>query len=996
MAKSNSKLQTLFAMLMFVSGIGLMSAQQINITGTVTDVTGDPLIGVSVTVAGTKTGDATDVEGKYSLKADSKGKLKFTYVGYETVEVPVNGRTVINVEMKENSEILSEVVVIGYGTMDKKELTSAISHISEKDFLSVSSLDPSMMIQGKVPGVSITNTGAGDPNNQASIQIRGVSSRSAGLGPLIVVDGVPGGNLTNINPNDIASFDILKDGAASAIYGTRGSNGVILVTTKKGSKDGATHTSYSATLAWDKAKRELDMMSAKDYREVRLGWGDRGVDLGGNADWLDAVTRTGFTMQHTLTVSGGNERSNYRVSADYRDANGIDLRSNREEYGARASVMHTTKGGLFTINLNVAPRIIYRDNADWGVFCNAIEANPTTPIMDPDDPNKYYNFQGQVVGSNPVELQKLEKNHADTKLLDWDGTLKLNLLPLLAKDGVSDHTLTTQIMFADHQYSNDNSWFRPSTSTIAINNGYDGEASRSYSSERQYVMEWLTNYSARIAERHNIKAMVGYSYQYSHYSGFDASNKDFPNDGLGPDNLGSGELAKEEGEVLMGSYRNDAKLISFFGRVSYDYQGKYLFTASLRHEGSSKFGQNHKWGDFPAVSAGWRISQEEFMKDIDWINDLKIRADYGVTGNQDFGSYISLNTMTGFGYYFYNGKYFQVWGPSKNVNPDLRWEKGKNWNVGLDFSLFSNRLYGSLNYFSRRQQDLLGDYKVSVPPYLFDETFVNVGTMKNTGFEFDLNFNAVNTKDFSYSLNVVGTVMSNKFVDFSNSQYIGQDFYNVCGTSDPYPYYNLQRIEKGKSLGNFYMWKYAGITTGGDWLVYDKDGDIIYASQASDADRQVVGNGMPKFTMSTGHNFRYKNFDLALFFRGAFGFDIFNIHDFYYGTRNFSGNVLKKAYGKNFDINPDANPVVSDYFLERGDYFKLDMVTFGYTLPTPKCRFLDRLRVYGTVKNVFTLTKFSGVDPSTYQVNGLTPGAQGSRSYYPSTRQFIVGLQLDF
>lgn len=996
MRKSNCKFQCLFFLLFMVVGCQLMSAQQISIKGTVTDPSGNPLIGVSVTVPGTRIGAATDIDGNFSLEADSKGKLKFSYIGYETMEEAINGRKVINVVMKENSEVLDEVVVIGYGTMDKKELTSAISHVGEKDFLTVSSLDPSMMIQGKVPGVSITNTGAGDPNNQASIQIRGVSSRSAGLGPLIVIDGVPGGNLTNINPNDIASFDILKDGAASAIYGTRGSNGVILVTTKKGSKDGNTHTSYSGTFAWDKIVKELDMMSAQDYRDVRLGWGDRGVDLGGNIDWLDAVSRTGFTMQHTLTVSGGNERSNYRVSADYRDANGVDLRSHREEYGARASVMHTTKGGLFTINLNVAPRIIYRDNADWGVFRNAIEANPTTPLMDPENPNLYYNFQGQIVGSNPVELQKLEKNHSDTKLLDWDGTLKLNLLPLLAKDGTSNHNLSTQIMFADHQYSNNDSWFRPSTSTLAINGGYDGEASRAYSKERQYVVEWLANYNTRIADKHNIKAMVGYSYQYSQYQGFSAWNKDFPNDGLGADNIGSGELAKEEGEVLMSSYKNDAKLISFFGRVSYDFEGKYLFTASLRHEGSSKFGANHKWGDFPAVSAGWRISQESFMKDIEWINDLKIRADYGVTGNQDFGSYNSLSTMTGFGYYFYNGKYYQVWGPAKNVNPDLRWEKGKNWNIGLDLSLFNNRFYGSLNYFNRRQQDLLGNYKVSVPPYLFDETFVNVGTMKNTGFEFDLSFNAVNTKDFSYNFNVIGTMMSNKFVDFSNSEYVGQDFYNMCGTEDPYPYYNLQRIEKGKSLGNFYMWKYAGITNGGDWLVYDKDGDIIRASQATDEDRQVVGNGMPKFTMSTSHNFRYKNFDLALFFRGAFGFDLFNIHDFYYGTRNFTGNVLKKAYGKNFDINPDANPVVSDYFLERGDYFKLDMLTLGYTLPTPKCRFLDRLRVYGTVKNVFTITKFSGVDPSTYQVNGLTPGGQGSRTYYPSTRQFIVGLQLDF
>lgn len=996
MAKSNSKIQSLFLLLFLMTGFQIMSAQQISITGTVTDTTGEPLLGVSVTVPGTPTGVSTDLDGKFSINADAKGKLKFSYVGYQAVEEPINNRKVINVVMEENAEVLSEVVVIGYGTMDKKELTSAISHVSEKDFLTVSSPDPKMLIQGKVPGVSITNTGAGDPNNMAGIQIRGVSSRSAGLGPLIVIDGVPGGDLSNVNVNDIASFDILKDGAASAIYGTRGSNGVVVVTTKKGSKDGAVHTSYSATLSWDKAKKELDMMSAQDYRDVRLGWGDRGVDLGGNLDWLDAVTRTGFAMQHTLTISGGNENSNYRVTADYRDANGIDLRSNREEYGARASVMHTTKGGLFTISMNVAPRIIYRDASDWSVFKDALEANPTTPLMDPNDPSKYYDFFGQITGSNPVERQKLETDHADTKLLDWDGTVRLNLLPLLAKDGSSIHHLTTQIMFADHQYSHDNTWFRPSTSTQAIHNGHEGEGSRSYSKGRTFMVEWLTNYNARFADKHNVKGMVGYSYQYERYSGFNAENKDFPNDGLGADNLGSGEWAKKEGQVMMGSYKNDCKLISFFGRVSYDYDGKYLFTASLRHEGSSKFGKNHKWGNFPAVSAGWRISQENFMKDITWIDDLKIRGDYGVTGNQDFGSYNSISTMSGFGDYYYNGKYFQVWGPGNNVNPDLKWEKGKNWNVGLDFSVLNNRIYGSLNYFNRRQQDLLGNYTVPVPPNIHNETFVNVGTMKNSGFEFDINFNVVDTKDFSYSFGVIGSTMSNKFVDFSNSEYVGRDYDNRVSTQDPYPYYTLQRIEKGQSVGNFHMWRYAGISSEGEWLVYDKDGDIIRASQATDDDRCIVGNGMPKFTMSTTHNFRYRNFDLALFFRGAFDYDIFNIHDFYYGTRNFTGNQLKKAYGKNFDISPNATTVVSDYFLEKGDYFKLDMITLGYTLRLPQCRFLDRIRVYGSVKNVFTLTKFSGVDPTSYDVNGLEPGATGSRSYYPQTRQFIAGVQIDF
>lgn len=972
----------------------IVLAQDITVQGTVTDEAGETLIGATVQQKGTSNGTVTDFDGNFTLTVPTNAILSVSYIGYTPKEIAVNGQTNLTIVLSNDDQMLNEVVVIGYGTMDKKELTSAISHVSEKDFLTVSSLDPSMMIQGKVAGVSITNTGTGDPNNQASIQIRGVSSRSAGLGPLIVIDGVPGGNLTNINPNDIASFDVLKDGAASAIYGTRGSNGVIVVTTKKGSKDGQTHTSYSGQYSWDFINKELQMMNAQEYRDVRLGWGDTGVDLGGNIDWLDETSRTGGAMQHTLTLSGGNDKSNYRVSADYRNAHGIDLRSKREEYGARAAVMHTTNG-LFTLTANIAPRIIYRDNADWSVFKDAIEANPTTPLMNPDDPSLYYNFQGQVVGSNPVERQRIEKDHAITKLLDWDGTVKLNLLPLLAKNEDSPHNLSTQVMFADHQYSNDNSWFRPSTSTIAINNGREGEASRSYGKESQYVFEWLTNYSGKFG-LHYIKGMAGYSYQYSKYSGFNAENKDFPNDGLTSDNLGSGEYAKEEGEVMMGSYQNDAKLIAFFGRVSYNYDDRYMLTASLRHEGSSKFGIDNKWGNFPAISAGWRISSENFMKDITWINDLKLRADFGVTGNQDFGSYLSLNTMTGFGYYFYNGKYFQVWGPSKNVNPDLKWEKGKNWNVGLDFSLFNNRLYGSLNYFSRRQQDLLGNYKVSVPPYLFDETFVNVGTMKNTGFEFDLNFRAVDTPTFGYDINLVGTTMSNKFLDFSNSQYVGQDYYDVCGTEDPYPFYNLQRIQKGESLGNFFMWKYAGHSTEGEWLVYDRDGDIIRASQASDADRQQVGNGMPKFTMSMSHTFRYRNFDLSLFFRGAFFFDIFNIHDFYYGTRNFTGNRLKKAYAKNFEISSSANPVVCDYFLERGDYLKLDMVTLGYTFRPNNWRFLDRVRVFTTAKNLFTLTKFSGVDPSTYQVNGLTPGGQGSRTYFPSTRQLIVGVQVDF
>lgn len=969
----------------------------IKIVGTVTDTKGEPLIGASVIVEGENKGVTTDIDGNYEIDVPEGGRLMFSYIGFtpEKKKIDKDGR--IDIVMSEDSQLLNEVVVIGYGTMDKKELTSAISHVSEKDFLTISSSDPAMLIQGKVPGVSISNTGAADPNNQASIQIRGVASRSAGLSPLIVIDGVPGGSLANVNPNDIASFDVLKDGAASAIYGTQGSNGVILVTTKKASKDGTTNITYSATLSWDKVNRDLDMMSSTDYREVRLPWGDNGTDLGGDYDWFAGVSRTGFGQKHNISASGGNERANFRISADYKKSHGVDLRSNREEYGGRASVGLSSKGDLFNLNLNLSPRLISSDAADWNVFRNAIAANPTTPLMDKEDPTRYYNFFGQTSAYNPVEVQKLETNHTDTKMIDMDGTLKLNLLPLLwTGSRECPITLNTQITVAEHRYSYDQKWFRPSTSTMAINAGYDGQASRSYSKTRQDVLEWIGNATGKFG-RNNIKLMLGYSYQYFQNSGFNAENSDFPNDGLGADNLGSGEYAKDEGIIGMGSYKNDSKLIAFFGRISYDWDGKYLLTASLRHEGSSKFGKNNKWGNFPAVSIGWRISNESFMEPSrSWLNDLKIRADYGESGNQNFGSYMSLATMAGYGYSYINGRYLQGWGASKNPNPDLKWERAKNWNIGLDFAMFNNRFSGSLNYFRRRTEDLLGDYNVSVPPYMWPTAFVNVGTMENSGFEFDLNVIAVQSRDFTYSFNVIGSTMKNKFIDFSNTKYIGQDFYNMCETENPFPYYYLQRIEKGQSIGNFYMWKYYGIDHNGDWLVYNKAGEVISANRATEEDKVKVGNGLPKFTMSTTHTFRYRNFDLALFFRGAFGFDLFNIHDFYYGTRKYSGNMLKKAYGKNFKINATGTHAVTDYFLERGDYFKLDQITLGYTLNLPNVRFMNKLRIYGSVTNIFTITKFSGIDPSTYPVNGLTPGAQGSCMYYPTTRQFIVGAQIDF
>ena len=917
--------------------------------------------------------------------------ISVSCIGFETQDLfSGNGAGDLRIVLHEEMTALDEVVVVGYGTMKRKEMTSAISHVNATDLNQVSSIDTRMLLQGKVSGVTVTNTALADPNSQGSIQVRGISSRSAGLGPLIVVDGIPGADMTNINPADIESIDVLKDGAASAIYGTRGSNGVILVNLKKGTKDGTVHTSFSSSFTFNVAKRELDIMSAAQYRAYRAVTNPL-LDLGASTDWFDESTRTGFTHMYTLTMSGGNSRTNYRVTADFRDADGIDLRSDRMEYGARATVSHTTKGGLFTFTANIAPRVIDRDHAVS--LNNVLVNNPTAPVYDSSTENGFHHFPSGGSENNLVETMLEEENSSHIKLLEWNASAAINLLPLFTPKN-KDLSLVSRLTVSQYHVDKFNGYFTPSTYSANVNQEVAGKATRSYDNSVDSNLEWVTNFSARL-RGHKIQAMVGYSYNYGVSAGMSAENWDFSSDGLRYNNLGSGMKAAEEGQVMMSSYKNDHKLISFFGRVSYDWKERYMVTFSLRHEGSSRFGANHKWGNFPAVSVGWRISDEPFMQGAGWIDDLKLRYDYGVTGNQDFGNYLSLSTYRAFGYYQYNGNLFHVWGPSKNTNTELRWEKGHNQNIGIDFSLFNYRFSGSLNYFIRRQSDLLGDYDVPVPPNLFNTIYTNVGTLKNTGFEFDINVDAVRGEDFSWDFSVVGATNGNKFVSFSNDVYKGQSWYSTCSMSNPNNPGYLQRIEEGQRIGNYYTWRYAGVDKSGDWLVYDKKGNIIPVAQATEDDKCVTGNGLPKFTGSMTHNFRYRNFDLSISLRGAAGFDLFNVHDFYFGLQNMTTNVLTTAYSKNAHITKGSN-VITDYFIEPGDYLTIDYVSLGYTLKLNR-KFLDRVRIYGTARNLYTFTRFSGVDPSTYEVNGLTPGTfGGSYNYYPNVFQFILGFQIDF
>lgn len=968
-----------------------LAAQQQGVAGQVTDASGEPLIGVTVMLKGASQGTVTDVDGKFSLAAKAGDVIVVSYIGYASQEIRLKDTKPLRIMLKEDVELLDEVVVIGYGSVSKKELTSAVSHISGKDMLKIGNGNPAMQIQGKVPGVNIDNTASADPNGWPNIQIRGVGSRTAGLGPLIVIDGIPGGSLDNVNENDIESIDILKDGAASAIYGTRGSNGVIVITTKKGPADGNIHTFYSGFVNIATPIKELEVLNAEEFKKY-----NRGDDYGADTDWFDEITKVGVSHSHTLQITGGNAKNNYKGTVDVKNSEGIDLRSDKKEVGARLSFNHTAKNELYNVTLNVAPRTIKYNNSDYGVFWTALMVNPTIPVMNPDDPNKYYKLTGWDT-YNPVETLKLEQSGGEKKILNWDGTFKLNLFPLLCKDKA--HYLSTQVTVAQQIVDTDGFFYRPSTSTRAEQSGFKGEASKKYDKNRQESLEWLVNYMFDKGN-HHLKVMGGYSYQYFVNSGFNAENKDFASDLLSYNNLGSGTYNSAAiGRLGMGSYKNDSKLIAFFGRVSYNWADKYFATFSLRHEGSSKFGANNKWGSFPAVSAGWRLSEEKFMKDIKWIDNLKIRGDYGVTGNQDFNSYTSLTTMSGYDLNYYKGQYITGWSFSNNPNPDVKWEKGKNWNVGIDFSLFNYRLSGSVNYYSRKQSDLLGTYDVPLPPNGAPKTFVNVGTMKNSGVEIELNWNAVRNKNIDYTIGLVGATSDNRFVSFSDQVYKGNSYYWMSN----FPLYPgnpgaLQRIEEGERIGNFYTFEYAGVSEEGKWLVYSKEGEVIPIEQATDVDKRVVGNGLPKFTMSMSHSLRYKDFDLALFFRGHFGFQIYDAHNMYYGLQSAAPNtnVLSTAYTDNKAIVKGSN-VHNSYFVHNGDFVKLDVATLGYNLDV-RSRWLEKVRIYFTARNLFTIRGYDkGLDIDSYAVNGMEPGVPSNKtSYYPSSRQYLVGVQLNF
>lgn len=978
-------------------------AQNRTVTGRVTGSADQlPITGVSITASGTTAGAITDASGKYTISVPPTAKrLTFSFIGYTSRTMDLPSGNELNISLVQSDNQLKEVVVVsvGYGTLDRREVSSAITHVSGKDLLPVSANNPLMSLQGKVAGLSITNTASGDPNSSPSLQLRGASSRNAGLGPLYVVNGVPGGNIDNINQNDIESIDVLRGGAASAIYGTRGSNGVIIITTKKGTS--TSRMFYDGYASFDYVTNRLENLSADDFVKNRVE-NKKGQDYGARTDWMKAVTNSpAFSQKHTMQFSGGSAKTNYFASADYRNADGIDLRARKKEYGARISISHTTDDNIFTGTLNLAPRYMNTSNADQGNFNNALTLNPTYPIY--DNQGKYNYLNTGFFSNNPVENSSLIKSDGDIKEMDINASLKANILKNLSS------TITLSEISRSARSMN----FSPSTLSTIVHANKTTQtnfASQGQEENDQKNIEWTGNYNLDL-KKHHFKLLGGYSFSAYNYKQFTAQNYDFPFDTYLWNNLGSGLYnggAAGQGQSAVGSTQNSSRLIAFFGRLNYDFNNRYILTASLRHEGSSKFGANDKWGNFPAVSGAWRVSEEDFIKSsLPWINELKLRADYGVTGNQDFGNYLSLLLYGGAGYFPFNGVAYQVYGPASNINPDLSWERSVNFNAGMDFTLFDNRLSGSVDYYIRTNKDLLGYYNVPLPPNPQSQTFTNVGTMRNYGLEVTLNANVIRSGDFKYNASVAISFNQNKFISFSNSLYKGAIFQDVAGLPAPGSPGTIQRIQEGHKIGEFYTLRSAGVDDTGALLVYRKDGSIVPANQASNDDKQFVGNGLPKYIGSLNNSFQYKRFDLNIFLRGAFGFKIFNTPAFYLGTPSAQSdaNVLKSAYDSKSKYskltNSATTSIASDYFLESGSFLKIDNVSLGYTQPL-KSRYMKSVRVYTAGRNLHTFTSYTGGDPDQIQTNGLTPGLRtdgngnGTLSYYPSTLQLIFGLQVTF
>lgn len=960
-------------------GLSFASAQTTKVSGKVTDDTGEPLPGVNVVEKGTTNGTVTDISGNYSISVDQNATLVFSFVGYLSQEVGLGGRSAIDVELAPDVQQLSEVVVVGYGTQEKKEITSAVVQLDEKEFNKGNVNDPSQLLQGKVPGLSIYNKG-GDPNSSSTIRLRGISTVGANTEPLVVVDGVIGASLDNVDPNDIESINVLKDGSAAAIYGSRGSSGVILVTTKKGSRGSGVKASYNGYVAAATVARQQPVMNRSEY--INAG----GNDLGSNTDWQDEVTRTGITNVHNIAVSGGSESTTFRLSTNFRNVEGILKKSGFDQINARANLTHFAVDNKLKIDFNMSLTNRKSDFSFNEALRYAVLYNPTAPIK--FDNGDY--FQAILFDNfNPVAIIEQNINEGKRRNLNFNTQVSYSLTDELSITANYGQQYETNL---NGEYYARNSFFR------GLNRG--GLARRYTSDSRFTLFESYGTYNNTFGNV-NVGVSAGYSFQEEEFEDIFLELGDFPSDELGYNLLQNSadilNITPREANITS-SNSSANRIVAFFGRVNLTFDNAIYFNASLRREGSTKLGKDNQWGIFPAIGAGVDINNYLNIGNVDL---LKLRVGYGVTGSlpKDAGLSKALYEYSTQG----GGNVSLV----RDPNPDLKWEEKTEINLGIDFGLFG-KLSGALDLYTRDINDFILERDVPTDIYPSGTRFENAGALKTNGAELSLNYNSFEFGDLVWSPGVVlstyRTTLEEFIIEEQTRANLGAPGQNST---------NLIRVAVGEPIGQIWGPVFNGVEDGSPTFKdLNGDGQII-SDQGSallpEGDFKELGNGIPDLELGWSNQINYKNWDLNMFFRGAFGHSLVNTYRAFYEP--IDPGAINSYNRISTDKSVDGLTVAqfSSLYVEKADFLKLDNVTLGYNFNTSNITGISSLRLYFNVQNAFVITNYSGLDPEPIlqdygpldngaffdenNLDVLSPGIDRRNNYF-TARTFTFGVTL--
>lgn len=977
---------------LFSSALLLVSSltfAQSNVSGTVKDANGEPLIGVSVLEVGTQNGAVTDMYGNYKLNVKPGAKLKISYIGFtpQTVKAGSNSQIVL----QEDNTALNEVVVVGYGTMRRKDVTSSITTVKAEDLNQGVFTDPGQMLQGKVPGLVVSSTS--DPNGSPTITLRGASTlRTGAMSPYYVVDGIPGVDISIVSPEDIESIDVLRDATATAIYGSKAANGVIIITTKKGAEE-KTNVSYNGYVAFDNILKKYDVCTADDLRQYAKDNNITLKDGGANTDWQDEVLRTGISHNHNVNISGGNGSTNYMISADLRKREGVIKMTGFDRFNVRSLVSTKTLKDHLTVSLGA--------NMMYGKHFGVPSGNEGASVLDAmnyySPTNAIKNADGTwTVGSgsknyNPLALMEENKSETVWKRNQFVGKTALELWK----------GFVWSVNYSWSNYQSTYSAYNTRNSQLEGIGNKNGQATRNTYFGREQTFETYLNYDFKVGKS-KWGLMGGYSWEEKkNNDGFGLSVEGYYNDDLGWYNMSYAQTILGVQNSVQSGYLEKVRNISFYGRVNYSFDSRYMLQATIRRDGSSVFGKNNRWGTFPSVSAAWNITEEKFMQNQHIFDNLKLRAGYGISGNaMGFDVYSSYNTYGASGTFVYDGKTYRTYGATKNANPDLKWESTGMLNIGLDFAFLKGRLNGTVEVYHKKTKDLIWSYPVSTTQYIYGWIDANVGEMTNKGIEFTLNAVPVRTKNFMWSTTLNLSHNKNTVDKMQNETFhttnLTQGDPMVAGVSaDGW----TQRIMEGEPIGTFYTYQYAGIVNGrSEYYVLDENGNRTgeTTNNPSLKDRSITGCAQPKLNAGWNNTLTYKNWSLNAFITGVFGNDVYNSARAHYtSAQMFSDgkNVLKEFL--NNPASDASGSLPSDRFIEKGSYVRLQTLSLSYTFRNCFNDWIQDLTLYGTANNLFTITNYKGLDPEV-NMGGIDPGIDYRWSRYPHTRTFMVGVKINF